>query len=148
MPIGDSLSIVANGVYGYEEDAGDTRGNSTNVDGEWYGAAGYITYDHSDTASVTFRAEYFKDVGGSRLDFDGITSKKSFTEGSDDAILKSLTVTPQLLIGEHGILRAEFRRDMANHEVFSRQTMVNTPAVQTAQNKNQDTVSLQYIVSF
>tara|TARA_B100001964_G_C14226400_1_gene597855 strand:+ start:1108 stop:2238 length:1131 start_codon:yes stop_codon:yes gene_type:complete len=148
MPIGDSLSIVANGVYGYEEDAGDARGNSTNVDGEWYGAAGYITYDHSDTASVTFRAEYFKDVGGSRLDFDGITSKKSFTEGSDDAILKSLTVTPQLLIGEHGILRAEFRRDMANHEVFSRQTMVNTPAVQTAQNKNQDTVSLQYIVSF
>jgi hypothetical protein len=82
------------------------------------------------------------------LDFDGITSKKNFTEGSDDAILKSLTVTPQLLIGEHGILRAEFRRDMANHEVFSRQTMVNTPAVQTAQNKNQDTVSLQYIVSF
>ncbi len=148
MPLGDSLSIVANGVYGHEEDAGDTRGNSTTVDGEWYGAAGYITYEHSDTASVTFRAEYLKDIGGSRLDFDGITSKKSFNEGSDDAILKSLTVTPQLLIGDHGTLRVEFRRDMANHEVFSRQTMVNTPSVQTAQNKNQDTVSLQYIVSF
>ena len=148
MPVTNSVSITVNGVYAHEEDAGDTRSDGSKVNGEWYGGAGYITYDHSDTLSVTFRAEYFKDVGGSRLDFDGVTSKGTFTEGSDEAILKSLTVTPQLLVGEYGVLRAEFRRDMANHEVFQREPYPTTPNTNTAKNQTQDTVSLQYVVSF
>ena len=42
-------------------------------------------------------------------------------------------------------LRAEYRLDMANHPVFQ---VMGGAAGDQAQNKTQETVSLQYIVSF
>tara|TARA_Y100001960_G_C14661145_1_gene820874 strand:- start:135 stop:1268 length:1134 start_codon:yes stop_codon:yes gene_type:complete len=148
MPLGSNLSLTLNGVYAQEDDAGETRTDNSKHTANWYGYAGYLVYDHSDRASIALRGEYFKDKDGSRLSFGSVTSKGSWDEGNDDATLKSLTITPQFLIGEHGILRAEFRRDFANHAVFGRQAMTLTPSTETAQNTTQDTVSLQYIVSF
>ena len=37
---------------------------------------------------------------------------------------------------------------MANHEVFQREPYPTTPNTNTAKNQTQDTVSLQYVVSF
>ena len=148
MPLGSQLSLTLNGVYAQEQDAGPTRTDNSKHTATWYGYAGYLVYDHSDTTSIALRGEYFQDEDGSRLGFGDVTSKGTWDEGNDNATLKSLTITPQILIGEHGILRAEFRRDYANHQVFGRTVMALTSTTETAQHKTQDTVSLQYIVSF
>ncbi|MBT3795167.1 hypothetical protein HOG00_01695, partial [bacterium] len=61
------------------------------------------------------------------------------------AELRSFTITPQLLIGNYGTLRAEYRLDMANHRVFQKQYGIHNGQ---AQKKTQETVSVQYIVAF
>ena len=104
----------------------------------------YLTYEHDSTKSVTVRYEYLQDPGGSRLGFTS-TDTNTWAEVDDDAVLESFTITPQLLVGDYGTLRAEYRLDMANHPVFQ---VMGGAAGDQAQNKSQETVSLQYIVAF
>ncbi len=146
MPISDNLSLTLNGVIGHGEEEGAYTSVVTGVadDGSWHGFGSYLTYSYDETKSVTARYEYLKDPGGSRLGFSS-TNKNTWAEVDDDAVLKSFTITPELLIGDYGILRAEYRLDMANHPVFQ---VMGGAAGDQAQNKTQETVSLQYIVSF
>ena len=132
-PLGDTLDLTLNGVMGKEEKSDAT------IDGEWFGYAAYLTKTLSDTLSVTVRYEYFQDEGDTKLGFDDLDT--SFVNASDDGTLESFTITPQLAIGG-GVLRAEYRMDFANYKAF--QAGEGT----TPQNKEQQTASLQYIVSF
>ena len=131
-PLGDTLDLTLNGVMGKET-------KSDAIDGEWFGYAAYLTKTLSDTLSVTVRYEYFQDEGDTKLGFDDLDT--SFVNATDDGTLESFTITPQLAIGG-GVLRAEYRMDFANYKAF--QAGEGT----TPQNKEQQTASLQYIVSF
>jgi len=146
LPISSQLSLTLNGVYGKGEEEGAYTSVVTGVkdNGTWYGAGSYLTYAHDDTKSITVRYEYLKDPGGSRLGFAS-TDANTWTELTDDAVLKSFTITPELLVGDYGTLRAEYRLDVANHPVFQ---VLGGAAGNQAQNKSQETVSLQYVVSF
>lgn len=146
MPLSDTLSLTLNGVMGKGEEEGAYTSVVTGVadDGTWYGVGSYLTYEYDSTKSVTVRYEYLQDPGGSRLGFTS-TDANTWTEVDDDAVLESFTVTPQLLVGDYGTLRAEYRLDMANHPVFQ---VMGGAAGDQAQNKSQETVSLQYIVAF
>ena len=146
VPLTTSLSLTLNGVMGRGEEEGAYTSARTGVadDAEWYGYGSYLTYSHDSTKSVTARYEYLKDPGGSRLGFSS-TAKDPWDESKDEAELRSFTITPQLLIGDYGTLRAEYRLDMANHRVFQKQYGIHNGQ---AQKKTQDTISVQYIVAF
>ena len=146
IPISDNLSLTLNGVVGKGEEEGAYTSVVTGVadDDTWHGFGSYLTFSYDETMSVTTRFEYLKNPGGGRLGFTS-TNTNTWTELTDDAVLRSLTVTPELLIGDYGILRGEYRLDMANHPVFQ---VLGGAAGNQAQNKTQETVSLQYVVSF
>lgn len=146
MPITEALSLTLNGVMGKgEEEGAYTPASGVPKDGDWKGIGSYLTYLVDDTKSVTIRYEFLSDPGGSRLGFGSVSSKETWYEYQDDAELQSITVTPELLVGDYGILRAEYRHDWANHPVFQQKGGIYGDVMQ---NKSQDTVSLQYIVSF
>tara|TARA_B100001996_G_C18639511_1_gene585074 strand:- start:446 stop:1561 length:1116 start_codon:yes stop_codon:yes gene_type:complete len=146
MPISNNLSLTVNGVIGKGEEEGAYTSVVTGVadDDTWHGFGSYLTYSYDQTKSITGRFEYLKNPGGGRLGFAS-TNANTWTELTDDAVLKSVTITPELLIGDYGILRAEYRYDIANHPVFQ---VLGGAAGDQAQNKTQETVSLQYVVSF
>ena len=143
IPLSDTRSLTLNGVMGKCEEEGAYTSVVTGVadDGTWYGVGSYLTYEYDSTKSVTVRYEYLQDPGGSRLGFTS-TDANTWAEVDDDAVLESFTVTPQLLVGDYGTLRAEYRLDMANHPVFQ---VMGGAAGDQAQNKSQETGALKYI---
>lgn len=57
----DRWKTAVNADVGYEE------GAAAGQDASWWGAAGYVTRTFSDRLSATARAEWFRDVDGTRL---------------------------------------------------------------------------------
>jgi hypothetical protein len=92
------LTLKADYVYGTEESVPGI-GDST-----WTGIAGYARYAVSDKFSVNARAEVFSDDDGAR------------TGTAQD--LWELTVTPEYAVNENLIVRAEYRHDDSNRDVF------------------------------
>jgi hypothetical protein len=60
----ERFATVVDAVYGFEE------GAASGADARWYGVALYATASLCERASATLRAEWFRDVGGSRVGFD------------------------------------------------------------------------------
>lgn len=59
--LSDQITLVADGVYGFEQDAADDGGDAT-----WCGIAGYGMYKFSDMLTFVGRLEYFNDQDGAR----------------------------------------------------------------------------------
>jgi hypothetical protein len=59
--LADQWVLTVNGDWGFEENAG-IRGE----DAQWYGVAGYLTYNVCDNLAVNARGEWFEDPDGAR----------------------------------------------------------------------------------
>lgn len=72
----------------------------------WWAAVGYARLGVSDTFAVILRGEYFDDGDGART---GVAQK-----------LKEVTLTPELKVGSHFLVRADLRVDWSDKSVFEK----------------------------
>jgi len=93
-----ALTLKADYVYGTEE-AVPGLGDAT-----WTGLAGYARYEVSEKFAVNARAEIFSDDDGAR------------TGTAQD--LWEVTITPEYAVTENLVVRAEYRHDHSNQDVF------------------------------
>ena len=112
-----NLTLVANIDYGNE---GKDPLNSGR-DSEWYGVAGYVNYDFTDSFSMAVRGEYFNDKDGVRT---GIAQE-----------LKEITVTADFKIAKNLLIRPEYRHDWSDKNAFDSQHNL-------LDSKSQDTIAL------
>jgi hypothetical protein len=92
------LTLKADYVYGTEE-AVPGVGDST-----WTGLAGYARYEVSEKFAVNARAEIFSDYDGARTG----TAQE----------LWEFTITPEYAVNENLVVRAEYRHDHSDQNVF------------------------------
>jgi hypothetical protein len=97
----DALTVACNVDNGSE--AGLVNGESAT----WTGVAGYLRYAFNDRFALALRGELFNDADGART---GVAQK-----------LTEFTVTPEYRPAPHLILRAEFRMDLSDQQVFRKQ---------------------------
>ncbi|HHT9128226.1 MAG TPA: outer membrane beta-barrel protein, partial [Candidatus Wujingus californicus] len=104
-----NTSVNLNFDYGTEEGADGIGGgfyaSPTGRNGQWWGFAGIINQDLTDSVGVAFRGEYFDDKDGARL-------------GVDELDIWEITGTVNIKIRENLLVRPEIRYDEANQEVF------------------------------
>jgi hypothetical protein len=100
----DQLTLVANGDYGFEDEAG-----SGGDDAHWCGLALYGIYKIDNMFSLVGRAEYFNDDDGSRGIGDTVYS---FTAGVN------IHPMPDNEIGSGLVLRPEIRWDGSDSDTF------------------------------
>ncbi|MGH8583788.1 MAG: outer membrane beta-barrel protein [Gammaproteobacteria bacterium] len=98
--------------YGYEENLGGD-------DVEWSAAQGVLRYDFTPWFYLALRGEWMDDEDGVRIipclagaGCDG------FLSGYSGQVVWALTLTPTFKIGDHLVVRPEFRYDDSNQEVF------------------------------
>ena len=128
----DKLTLMVDGVYGFEEDIADVSLGT--LDAEWWGIAGYLRYMLSDEWGLSLRAELFNDHDGVRtLSANGGPSTRTEQE------LWEFTVTTDYTLYEGLVLRAEYRHDESDKNLFQDKGNAND---------SQDIVSLQTIYSF
>jgi hypothetical protein len=72
----------------------------------WSGIAGYARFGLSDSFALNLRGEYFADPDGART---GLAQ-----------YLKEVTLTPEWRISTHFLVRADFRVDWSNRDVFEK----------------------------
>ncbi|MBI5184773.1 MAG: porin [Nitrospinae bacterium] len=111
--------LQLNGDYGNEE-MGPGNGNV-----EWGGFEGVVRYALTDFLAVNLRGEYFDDGDGARTG----TSQE----------LWEMTLTPEITISEHLILRPEYRHDESSVGFFDDHGRAG---------KSQDTIALNAIFHF
>ena len=116
-----NTSINLNFDYGTEEDGAMSGGNFFlgSGTGQWWGIAGIVNQDLSDSVGVAFRGEYFDDKDGARL-------------GVDELDIWEITFTTNIKIRENLLVRPEIRYDEANQEVFNGQDNELTTAISVA----------------
>ena len=102
------LSQSLNADYGTEEHVGLANGSEGRDN--WYGLAHYLKYVFNDYATGVWRAEWFRDEGGSRTGIDGNVYESTWGVNvkpfPNDRWLKTL------------LLRPEFRWDFACKPAF------------------------------
>jgi maltoporin len=112
-----NLTFMANVDYGNE--AKDPLNSGR--DSEWYGVAGYVKYDFTDSFSMAVRGEYFNDKDGVRT---GIAQE-----------LKEITLTADFKIAKNLLVRPEYRHDWSDKNAFdSKHNLLDS--------KSQDTIAL------
>lgn len=114
-----ALALKADFVYGTEENV-PLIGDAT-----WTGLAGYARYAVSDKLAVNARAEVFSDEDGAR------------TGTAQD--LWEVTITPEYAVNENLVVRAEYRHDSSNKDVFDKNGALSD---------TQDTIGLNAIYHF
>lgn len=114
------LQMAFDYVYGTEENV-PGLGDST-----WTGIAGVFRYPYTDRFSMNLRAEYFNDNEGARTG-----TKQEMWE---------VTLTPEYIVNDNLVVRAEYRHDQSDANVFDEDTV--------AQVNNQDTLGLNVIYHF
>jgi hypothetical protein len=114
------VTLGGNFDWGSDQDAlGPGR------DGRWSGFAGYTRLSMTGAFAISLRGEYFNDRDGVRT---GVIQE-----------LTEVTVTPELRLSPHMLLRGDARVDHSNHTVFEK---AKGPA------DTQPTAFLQAICSF
>ena len=75
--VSEKLTYILDSGYSH-------MGNFTNANGDylgfvnWYGAANYFTYAHTDAVASTLRAEVFHDAQGARTGFKGLYTEVTY----------------------------------------------------------------------
>jgi hypothetical protein len=88
-------------VYGSEPNAVTPGQTAT-----WNGIVGYARFGLSDRFALNLRGELFNDPDGART---GVAQK-----------LKEVTLTPELKVSPHFLIRADLRIDWSNQDVFEK----------------------------
>jgi len=99
--ITDRTALTVDVVYGSEANA-VTHGQTA----MWNGIVGYGRFGLSDSFALILRGELFDDRDGSRT---GVAQK-----------LKGITLTPELKVSSHFLIRADLRTDWSNRDVFEK----------------------------
>jgi hypothetical protein len=97
----DRAVLTVDLVYGSEPNAvmpGQTA--------MWNGIVGYARFGLGDSFALVLRGELFNDRDGART---GVAQK-----------LKGITLTPELKVSTHLLIRADLRIDWSNHDVFEK----------------------------
>jgi hypothetical protein len=91
------LSQTVNADFATEEEAPLSDGDVGRA--RWYGVAHYLGYTFNEYVTGTWRAEWFRDDGGSRSGFDGDVFENTWgvnlTPFPADKVLKNLSVRPE-----------------------------------------------------
>jgi putative OmpL-like beta-barrel porin-2 len=95
------LTLGANADWGTDQDA-----VGPGADAEWSGVAGYARFTVTPAFALVARAESFDDHDGSRT-------------GRAQA-LSEFTLTPELRLTPHLVVRGDARVDRSNHDVFEK----------------------------
>lgn len=117
-PKGSKFSFTADALYGREEHS-SANGHTAS----WYGVTGYVGYklDEAGMFTPNFRAEWFRDDGGSRLGAAG--NYYEFTLG---VAIKPFPTSP---IGSNLTIRPEVRYDYSSKSFFEGKHDQTTVAV-------------------
>jgi hypothetical protein len=105
--LSDQLVLTVNGDWGYEDGAA-TDGSSA----QWYGVAGYLSYNFNDNLALNVRGEWFEDPDGAR----GLGTLGSVYEVTVGLDIKPL-VSNKNFASLH--IRPEIRYDYANDPFFA-----------------------------
>jgi hypothetical protein len=100
------LVLTVNGDWGYEDGAAIDGGSA-----QWYGVAGYLTYNINDNLAVNARGEWFEDPDGAR----GLGTTGSVYEVTVGLDIKPL-VSNRNFASLH--IRPEIRYDYSNDPFF------------------------------
>ncbi len=117
--VGTSLEFNFDYVYGTEDNVPGTG------DSNWMGLAGIVRYTITDAFAFNVRAEFLNDDDGSRTG-----TKQDMWE---------ITLTPEYTLSDNLLVRAEYRHDASDKEVFDKG---GTTA------KSQDTLGVNVIFHF
>jgi hypothetical protein len=135
-----NLTLGVNVDYGHEQNEAfiASLGTRQNTDATWWGWAGYVAYDWTDSLRTALRQEFLRDAAGARSG-SGI--------GTD---LWSTTATVQYKIWKGLVGRLEYRHDASDEKVF--RVRYSRPDI-TAQGllprgKSLDTISVSLYYSF
>ena len=101
IKLSDLTTVGLDAVYGSEKGA-VVAGESAS----WYGVTGYARLGLTDKFALCLRGEYFADPDGART---GVAQK-----------LKELTLTPEVKVSSHLILRSDLRIDWSDVESFEK----------------------------
>ncbi len=133
-------TLGVNVDYGHEQKEAfvESLGTRKNTDATWWGWAGYVAYDWTESLRTAVRQEFFRDAAGARSG-SGI--------GTD---LWSTTATIQYKIWKGLVGRVEYRHDASDEKVF--RVRYSRPDI-TAQGllprgKSLDTISVSLYYSF
>jgi hypothetical protein len=133
-------TLGVNVDYGHEDKEAfvQSLGTRKNTDATWWGWAGYVGYDWTESLRTAVRQEFFRDAAGARSG-SGI--------GTD---LWSTTATVQYKIWKGLVGRVEYRHDASDEKVF--RVRYSRPDI-TAQGllprgKSMDTISASLYYSF
>jgi hypothetical protein len=108
LTLNEQLKLMFNADLGFE--TFDIPGGESDT-AKWFGLAAYLTYKATDTFQISLRAEFMSDADAARtglVDDDG-----------DGVNLIGLTATPCVTLGEHVVLRADLRLDVASVQAFA-----------------------------
>ncbi|MBN8901823.1 MAG: outer membrane beta-barrel protein, partial [Rhodospirillales bacterium] len=79
--VSEKLTYVLDTAYShmgnFSTDNGDGTRNQVGFV-NWYGAANYLIYAHTDTLASTLRAEVFEDAQGARTGFKGLYTELTY----------------------------------------------------------------------
>jgi hypothetical protein len=98
---GKRLTLGANGDWGSDRNA-----VGPGQDAQWSGAAGYARFTVTPSFALVVRGESFDDRDG-------------FRTGTAQT-LSEFTLTPELRLTPHFLVRADARVDRSNHDVFEK----------------------------
>lgn len=118
----DTVTVGLNLDRGTESGLGAAGGSAL-----WWGVAGYLRLSLSSTFALAFRGEYFDDRDGVRT---GTVQE-----------LKEVTLTPEVKVGSHVVLRGDVRVDFSDREVFEDRDGALT-------RKSQTTILLNVLYTF
>lgn len=131
----DKLTLQLNFDYGSEKGAYTFGGVTKRA--EWEGFSMVANYDFTDKFSLSGRWEYFDDQDGYRLDGGKPAGAPSLLDKG--ALVKEYTLTGHYHFTPNMAVRAEYRHDDADKEIFvDKQDLSDT----------QDTVALEFYYRF
>ena len=99
--LSDLTALSIDLVYGTEPNA-VTQGETA----MWNGIVGYARFGLTDAFALVLRGEFFNDRDGTRT---GVAQK-----------LKEVTLTPELKVSPHFVVRADLRVDWSDRDVFEK----------------------------
>jgi hypothetical protein len=105
--LSNQLVLTVNGDWGYEDGAAPDGGSA-----QWYGVAGYLTYNINDNLAINARGEWFEDPDGAR----GLGTTGSVYEATIGLDIKPL-VSNRNFASLH--IRPEIRYDYSNDPFFA-----------------------------
>lgn len=120
------VALKADFVYATEEGV-PGAGDST-----WIGIAGYARYALSEKLALNARAEIFSDRDGARAELFGLPAGTAQD-------LWEVTLTPEYTVNDNLVIRAEWRHDKSDSQVFDKDSGLSD---------SQDTVGLNAIYHF